>query len=100
MDHISPQPESRLDPATAIGWAALTIADLERSVHFYTDVLGFAVLQRQGGTAVLGVESSPLLVLREQPGAPPRSPRTTGLFHFAILVPNRVELGRSLRQLV
>lgn len=100
MNHIPPQPNSQLDPATAIGWAALTIADLERSVQFYAGVLGFAVLQRQPDAAVLGVEETPLLVLVEQPGAKPRSPRTTGLFHFAILVPNRIELGRSLRQLV
>jgi catechol 2,3-dioxygenase len=100
MNNSSPQADYQLDPATTIGWTALTIARLERSVQFYTDVLGFAVLQQQPGTAVLGVERTPLLVLVEQPGVRPRSPRTTGLFHFAILVPSRVELGRSLRRLV
>ncbi len=100
MNQISPQPANRLDPATTIGWTALTIADLERSVQFYTEVLGFGVLQQQTGVAVLGVEATPLLVLVEQPGARPRSSRTTGLFHFAILVPSRLDLGRSLRQLV
>ncbi len=87
------------NPATAIGWLALTVASLERSLQFYTEVLGFKLIERQDGEAVLGVERMPLLVLQEQAGAQPKPARATGLYHFAILVPTRIDLGHSLRHL-
>lgn len=88
-----------IDPGTEIGWTALTVADLERALQFYTEVLGFAVLARAGDGALLGAGDVPLLALVGRPDAPPRPPRTTGLYHFAILLPSRADLGRALRQL-
>jgi catechol 2,3-dioxygenase len=88
-----------IDPATAVGWTALTVADLERSLRFYTEVLGFQRLGGGADSAVLGAGAVPLLALVEQPGARPKPQRATGLYHFAILVPTRADLGRSLRHL-
>ncbi len=88
---------ARIHPATDVGLVALTVADLARSLAFYTDVMGFAVLRRDTGQAVLGVGNTPLLALRELPGAPHAPRSATGLYHFAILVPTRADLGRWLR---
>ncbi len=87
-----------IDPATQVGLVALTVADLDRSVAFYTDALGFALLQRTGPIATLGVAGTPLLLLTERPEARPRPVYATGLYHFAILVPSRLDLGRWLRR--
>ena len=90
-----------IDPRTEIGYAHLAVADLGRSLDFYTETLGFRLLSRQGGTATLGADGeTPLLLLSEEPGARPRPEGTTGLYHFAILVPTRADLGRSLRRLL
>lgn len=91
---------SAIDPATEVGLVSLTVANLARSVTFYTESLGFAVLHQDGSTATLGVAGMPFLLLTEQPGARPwpRESRSyIGLYHFAILLPTRVDLGRWLR---
>lgn len=88
-----------LHPATEMGLVALTVADLDRSLAFYQDVMGFALLRQSPGAAVLGAAETPLLVLHEQAGAPPSAQNTTGLYHFAILVPTRLDLGRWLLHL-
>ncbi|MFN8514651.1 MAG: VOC family protein [Chloroflexia bacterium] len=95
-----PMPATSIDPATGVGLLALTVSDLERSLLYYTEAIGLAVLRRDGNTATLGVANRPLLVLTEQPGAAewPRGGRSyTGLYHFAILMPTRADLGRWLR---
>jgi len=86
---------------THIGEVSLLVENLDRSVTFYTDVLGFDVAMRSGNHVALGPRDGRVLVrLTGQPGARPRAPRTSGLFHIAILVPDRAALGRSLRRLV
>jgi catechol 2,3-dioxygenase len=58
-------------------------------------------LHRQdGSTAALGVGGPDLLILNEQPGAKPVARGRTGLYHFAILTPSRIELARTLRHLI
>jgi catechol 2,3-dioxygenase len=92
-------PVTSIDPATQVGLVALTVADLDRSIAFYTDALGFAVLEQTGQEATLGVAGAPLLLLSERAGARPwPSQGVTGLYHFAILVPSRADLGRWLRR--
>lgn len=89
-----------IDPATTVGLLSLTVADLDRSISYYTEALGFEVLRRDGAEAALGAAGTPLLLLGEQPGAAPwpRGGRSyTGLYHFAILLPTRADLGRWLR---
>jgi len=101
MTSTAPDPSTAtIDPGTEVGLLALTVADLERSLVFYTAAIGLAVLERSDGAATLGVAGRPILLLREQPGAEPwpRGARSyTGLCHFAILLPTRADLGRWLR---
>ncbi len=88
-------------PSTGVGPVHLTVSDLARSVDYYTRAIGLALLEAPTGPpspgrrAVLGVGTRTLLVLVEQPGARP-APHSTGLYHFALLVPNRVDLARWL----
>ena len=84
---------------TRIGAVHLTISDLRRSVRFYETHLGFAVHRRDDRTAWLGAGGADLLVLSQCERAP-RVRGTTGLYHFAILVPSRADLARALRRLV
>jgi catechol 2,3-dioxygenase len=92
----------RLPAATRLGPVRLQVADLERSLAYYTGVLGFRVLGSSAGRAVLGAhgEDAPLVELRERKGASP-SPRRgrLGLYHFAILLPDRAALGRFVAHL-
>jgi catechol 2,3-dioxygenase len=88
-----------IDPGTTIGAVHLTISDLRRSVRFYETHLGFSVHRRDDRTAWLGAGGADLLVLTQCESAP-RVRGTTGLYHFAILVPSRADLARSLRRLV
>lgn len=90
---------SRLPATTRVGAVVLQIGDLARSVRFYQDVLGLRTIRVDEGETVLGAEDGvALVVLRERRGARPngRSSRL-GLYHFAILLPDRVALGRFIR---
>jgi catechol 2,3-dioxygenase len=89
-----------IDPRADLGPVHLTVADLDRSMEFYEQVLGFRVSRHEGTEARLGAGSEDLLVLTESPGAEPRPRNTTGLYHFAILLPDRASLAQSLRRLV
>jgi catechol 2,3-dioxygenase len=89
----------RIDPATSIGDVHLTISDLDRSITFYTERLGFRVHHRDDNFGVLGAGGADLLALVQSPDAP-RVRGTTGLYHFAILVPSRADLSTALRRLI
>ena len=78
-----------------MGAVELTVADLERSLAYYEKAIGLRTLERGGGRAALGTDGRELLVLVEEPGARP-SIGHTGLFHFALLVPDRPSLARWL----
>ena len=82
-----------------IGQVRLTVASLDRSIAFYRDVLGFRESSREGSSVSLGAGRT-LVELVEKPNAIPKPRRSAGLYHFAILVPSRAALGRSLRRLV
>ena len=92
-----------MDPRTRIGHVHLKVSDLDRSLAFYSDVLGFKVTQRMGkGAAFLsagGYHHHIGLNTWESLGAPPPPHRSTGLYHVAILYPTRKALGDALRQL-
>ncbi|NJN15260.1 MAG: VOC family protein [Oscillochloris sp.] len=87
--------------ATGVGLVELTIIDSARSLRFYHDLLGLTVEQIAAAprTYLLGTAERPLLQLVEQPAAPARPPRTTGLYHVALLLPTRRDLARVLRRL-
>ncbi len=87
-----------IHPKTRIGEVSLTVANLDRQVAFYQQVLGFQLHRRDGNTAALGAGGPDLLKLTEQPGFH-RYRGTTGLYHFAVLFPNRRELARVVARL-
>jgi catechol 2,3-dioxygenase len=77
----------------------LTIQDLNRSIEFYTQVIGFSVRTRNQHSAELGTETSTLVRVIENPKAQ-KTRGTTGLYHFAILVPQRRVLAKSLTNII
>lgn len=85
-----------LPAALRLGPVTLAVADLARSVDFYTGVLGLAVVAQAGEAASLGAGGVPLLHLRAQAGLRPQPRFSTGLYHVAILLPTRLDLGRVL----
>ena len=88
----------RLPAATRLGTAELVVADLERSLAFYTGPLGLTFVGREGDRALVGTGGVPVLALREEPGARPAG-RHAGLYHVALLSPSRLELARAARRL-
>lgn len=94
------QPNLARQPLPAglgLGPVELSVADLTRSLEYYTGAVGLAVLARDGRTARLGTGGRTLLVLTEAPGARPAARGTTGLYHLALLVPARADLARFVR---
>ncbi|MGE5178934.1 MAG: VOC family protein [Bacteroidota bacterium] len=91
---------ARIDPGASIGAVKLTVSDLERALGFYRDSLGLTMRERHGGVARLfaGDAGPDLLHLEESPGAR-RAPRTTGLYHLAVLLPSRLDLAVALARL-
>jgi catechol 2,3-dioxygenase len=78
-----------------MGAVHLTVADLERSLAYYETAIGLAVRERDGDRGSLGTPDAELLVLVEEPGAAPVL-RHTGLFHYALRLPERADLARWL----
>jgi catechol 2,3-dioxygenase len=85
----------RIAPATSLGAVHLTVADLERSLAYYSSAIGLHVLERSNGRARLGTGAEEVLVLVEEPGARPARGHT-GLYHVALLLPDRASLARWL----
>jgi catechol 2,3-dioxygenase len=108
----SPRSGSRaqLPSDTHIGRVRLRVGNLERSLRFYRDVLGFRVAREEPSKVALAPRAEnrqddgdtegarELILLEERPGIRrrPSRPATTGLYHVALLVPSRAELGRAL----
>lgn len=92
----------RLPDRMRLGEVRLRVASLDRSIAYYTTVLGMRVIAREGTRALLGAQGDDrvLLVLHETPGARPVPSRARyGLFHFAMLLPDRGSLGRFAQHL-
>ncbi len=89
-----------IHPDTTVGPVSLTVSDLQRSERFYRDVLGFKPQPGSQASLVLTADGkTPVLKLKGDPAAPLRPRHTTGLYHFAVLMPSRLDLARSLRRL-
>jgi catechol 2,3-dioxygenase len=86
---------AELPADTRMGAVHLTVADLDRSLAYYESQIGLGVHARDNGVAHVGAGDEDLLVLVEEPGAKPAD-GYSGLFHFALLVPDRVDLARWL----
>ncbi len=95
-------PGYRLPDAVHVGRVRLQVSDLRRSIAYYEKVIGLRVLHRGDNIATLGVSEGdrPLLGLEEQPGARPVPKRgLLGLYHFAVLLPDRASLGKFVAHL-
>jgi len=93
-----------IHPGVRIGHVHLKVANLERALGFYRDVLGFELMQRYGRQAAFlsagGYHHHIGLNTWESAGGRPPEPGTTGLYHMAILYPTRQELADALRRLI
>jgi catechol 2,3-dioxygenase len=98
------QKNSSIDPAVRIGHTHLKVADLERALAFWRDVLGFEVTQRMGEQAAFlsagGYHHHIGLNTWESAGGSPPPPGSTGLYHVAILYPTRASLADALRRVL
>ncbi len=99
-----PSPAKKpISPATRIGHVHLKVADLDRSLKFYRDVLGFSLMQKMGSQAAFvsagGYHHHIGLNTWESQGGTPPPPGSTGLYHVAILYPTRRDLADALSRL-
>lgn len=99
---MSPKPS--IDSRVRIGHVHLKVADLERALNFYCDILGFDLSQRMGDSAAFisagGYHHHIGLNTWESLGGAPPAPGTTGLYHLAILYPERRCLAEALKRLI
>jgi catechol 2,3-dioxygenase len=86
-----------MDPKMTMGPVALRVRDVEFAIKFYTEDLGLRILRQQGNISELApINSSQILVtLVDDPDAKPPPHNSAGLYHFAILLPNRTELAKA-----
>ena len=93
-----------IDPDVVVGHVHLKVADLDRAILFYSEGLGFEVMQRMGAQAAFlsagGYHHHVGLNTWESRGGGPPSPGSTGLYHVAFLYPSRAALGRAFRRLI
>jgi len=93
-----------IDPRVDIGHVHLKVADIDRSLGFYRDILGFEVTQRHGDQAAFvsagGYHHHLGLNTWDSRGGAPPPPGTTGLYHVAIRYPDRKELARAFKRLI
>ena len=98
MTSSTPAPAS-IAAATTMGAVALTVADLDGMRRFYEQAIGLRTIDQEEDLVRLGADERTVLVeLHGRGGAPPSPPRATGLFHLALLVPERAELARAIRR--
>lgn len=90
-----------IHPQAEIGLVRLKVQNLERSITFYKEVIGLQLLKQEGNVAELTADGSNALVILEANGDYRISQnRSSGLYHFAILLPDRLSLGLALRNLI
>lgn len=93
-----------LEPRTIIGHVHLKVSDLERSIKFYEEIIGFDLVTRWGPAAAFlsagGYHHHLGLNTWESKDGQPPPERTTGLFHFAILMPDRRSLAEAYKRLL
>jgi catechol 2,3-dioxygenase len=93
-----------IGPGVRIGHVHLKVADLDRALRFYCDVLGFELMVRLGNEAAFvsagGYHHHIGLNTWESAGGNPPPPNATGLYHLAILYPTRAELSDALKRLI
>lgn len=88
-------------PSVYVGEVVIQVTDLQRSLQFYREIVGFQYVKETKGKAVLSADgNTPLLTLVQPADVTEKQERKTGLYHFAILLPTRKDLSSFLRHLV
>lgn len=88
-------------PITYVSNVTIHVSDLARSLAFYQNVIGFQIYSQTSRIAELTADGQTVLLTLEQPdGVTSKQPRTTGLYHFAILLPTRQDLASIVPHLV
>ncbi len=88
-------------PNIFVGEVNIKVKDLDNAITFYQNIIGFKVLEKTDGKAVLTTDGkTPLLTLEQPADVIPKAGRTSGLYHFAILLPTRADLSVFLRHLI
>lgn len=89
------------EPHTFVGQVDLKVGNLERSLTFYQKIIGFQILEQSARKVMLTADGrTPLLSIEQPENVIPKQPRTTGLYHFALLLPNRADLGKILKHFI
>ncbi len=90
-----------LPPSTRIAHARVRVSNLENAVSFYRDLVGLTVISTDGKTSILSASAGkdPVLYLAQDSNAAPRNPRAPGLFHLALLYPERKDLALAFKRL-
>ncbi|WP_232832800.1 VOC family protein [Curtobacterium sp. YC1] len=89
-------PHELLAADTGMGAVTLRVADLDAMIRYYRDGVRLSLLSHDGGVAVLGRGSTPIVVLEHAPAMRHAGPREAGLFHTAILFDSRADLAAAL----
>ncbi len=101
LKQSSDQLHASIHPDSGIGMVVLRVANLEHALAFYEQVLGFQTLEGTETRAILGgQDKKAILELDELKDAPPQPSWSTGLYHVAIVLPTRQDLGRALLKLM
>lgn len=88
-------------PHTYTGEVHLNVLDLNRSLQFYKEIIGFKVLEEVSNKAVLTADGeTPLLIIEQPENVKMKEPKKTGLYHFALLLPTRADLGMIIEHFV
>lgn len=88
-------------PITFVSHVQIKVQDLDRSLKFYQEIIGFDILERTERSAKLTADGKTSILSLEQPeGVIPKQARTTGLYHFAILLPEKKDLANIVVHLV
>ncbi|KOP81592.1 VOC family protein [Cytobacillus solani] len=89
------------EPNVFVSQVHLKVADLNRSITFYQQVIGFQLIEQTENKASLSADGKTALVTIEQPeNIRPKQPRTTGLYHFALLLPSRSDLAKVIEHFI
>jgi catechol 2,3-dioxygenase len=95
----NPNVAPKLDPGTTVGQVTLGVADLEMMADYYQQAIGLSLLERTSQMVELGVGETPLVRLEARPGGK-RYPGATGLYHLALRLPTRQDLGLWLKHFI
>lgn len=88
-------------PATYIGEVRLNVTDIERSTKFYKDIIGLNILQETSKMTVFTADGkNPLVTIQQPDSVQEKEQQKTGLYHFALLLPNRTELGKIIKHFI